>query len=96
VETASLLMRLQPYPKAVSEDEDVVGASAYPYANEVLVEVTCRDVDDHLVVYSYAFDPGDDGLVSPVEAVPERHREVVSDALAEKGHEPSTDLADPG
>jgi hypothetical protein len=89
-------MRLQRKLNTVSEQEAVVGASAYPYANEVLVEVTCRDVDDHLVVYSYAFDPGDDGLVRPVEAVPERHREVVSDALAEKGHEPSTDLADPG
>jgi hypothetical protein len=89
-------MSLQRNPKGVSEQEAVVGASAYPYANEVLVEVTCRDADDHLVVYSYAFDPGDDGLVSPVEPVPERHREVVEDALAEKGHEPSTDLAGAG
>jgi hypothetical protein len=82
--------------KHVSEQEVVVGASAYPYSHEVLVEVTCRDAEDHLVVYSYAFDPGEDGAVSPVEPVPERHREVVAEALAEKGKEPATDLADAG
>lgn len=89
-------MGLESEPKCVSEQEAVVGASAYPYSHEVLVEVTCRDVDDHLVVYSYPFDPGEDGLVTPVEPVPERHREVVRDALAEKDREPTTDLADAG
>lgn len=79
----------------MSGEETVVGASAYPYAHEVLVEVTCRDEDDHLVVYSYPFDPDEDGTAVPVDTVPERHCQTVTDALAEKDYEPKPDLTSP-
>lgn len=72
----------------------MIGATAYPYANEILVEVTCRDADDDLVVYSYAFDPGDDGTATAAETVPDRHSAVVEEALIEKDYDPDTDLAD--
>lgn len=72
----------------MSEQESVVGASAYPYSHEVLVELTCRDPEGHLVVYSYPFEPPDDGTCRAVETVPDRHREPVTDALAEKDFEP--------
>lgn len=76
----------------MSEQESVVGASAYPYSHEVLVELTCRDAEGHLVVYSYPFEPHDDGTCRPVEAVPDRHLEAVTDALAEKDYEPELAL----
>lgn len=78
----------------VPSEEAVVGASAYPYSHEILVELTCRDPEEGLVVYSYAFEPGDDGTASAVQPVPERHCEAVEAALAEKEFEPETDLAD--
>jgi hypothetical protein len=78
----------------VTDDEVIIGATAYPYAHEILVEVTCRDGDEDLVVSTYAFDPGDDGTATPVDRVPDRHRRVVTEALAEKEFEPDGDLAD--
>lgn len=80
--------------KVVSEQETVVGATAYPYSHEILVEVTCRNGQEDLVVYSYQFESADDGQVRPVEAVPRRHGEPVEAALAEKDYEPETDLVD--
>jgi hypothetical protein len=91
---AGLLIVLECDPKAVTDDEEITGATAYPYAHEILVEVTCRDADGDLVVYSYAFDPADDGTATPAEPVPDRHRDVVTEALAEKDIEPDGDLAD--
>lgn len=79
-------------PLVVSDNEAIIGATAYPYTYEVLVEVTCRDAEEDLVVYSYAFEPQDEGIVRPHETVPDRHREVVVDALAEKNFEPTRDL----
>lgn len=79
----------------MSENEAVIGATAYPYRHEVLVEVTCRDDEKDLVVYSYAFEPNGEGTVRPFETVPARHREVVVDALAEKDYEPETGLTGP-
>lgn len=76
------------------DQETVIGATAYPYAREVIVEVTCRDGDDHLVVYSYAFESSGGATVRSVETVPDRHCGAVADALAEKDFEPETDLAD--
>jgi len=78
----------------VPPEEAVVGASAYPYSHEILVEVTCRDPEKGLVVYSYAFEPGDDGTAATVQPVPDRHCEAVAAALAETEYEPETDLAD--
>lgn len=76
----------------VSENEAIIGATAYPYTQEVLVEVTCRDAEKDIVVYSYAFEPDGEGIVRPFETVPDRHHEVVVEALAEKDYEPETDL----
>jgi hypothetical protein len=76
----------------VPDDEAVIGATAYRYAHEVIVEVTCRGADDDLVVYSYAFRSDDDGELRPAGTVPDRHCEVVADALAEKDVEPATDF----
>lgn len=87
-------MPLQSEPCHVPDDETVIGATAYPYSQEVLVEVTCRDAEDDLVVYSYAFEPDGNETVRPHESVPDRHREVVIDALAEKDFEPTTGFAD--
>lgn len=78
----------------VSQQETIVGATAYPYSHEILVEVTCRDGDDDIVVYSYPFEPSGDGEARPVEAVPRRHGEPVAEALAEKDFEPASDLVD--
>lgn len=79
----------------MSDEEAVTGATAYPYTGEILVEVTCRDDEDDLVVYSYAFESDEEGTVEPSETVPDRHREIVVDALARKDLEPTSDLASP-
>ena len=82
--------------KGVSGEESIVDATAYAYTGEVLVEVTSRDADGHLVVHSYAFRPEEGTTVTPLEAVPDRHASVVGDALAEKGLETGTDAPDAG
>jgi len=91
--SASLLTYVASDGNLVSSTEDVVGATAYPYSREVLVEVTCRDDDDHLVFYSYAFEPCDDGVVSPNESVADRHISVVVDALDDENDDLETDVA---
>lgn len=66
-------------------DEEILGTAAYPYAEEVLVEVTARDEEGYLVVHSYQFEYADD-VVRPKEEVDPDHRAAVREALERKGY----------
>ena len=66
-------------------DEDVIGASAYPFGDEVLVELTVRDEDGYLAVHSYQFERTEQGL-RPKEPVAPDHRDAVVEALAENDY----------
>jgi hypothetical protein len=67
------------------EEEEIIGAAAHQFASEILVELMCRDDDDDLVVYSYAFAYSGEETVQPKEPVPTDHREPVTATLTEKG-----------
>lgn len=76
------------------EGEEVIGASAYEFVEEVLVEVTCRDDDGDLIVYSYPFSGGDNGHVAAADPVPREHRQIVLQALEDSGYDlPSDSVA---
>jgi hypothetical protein len=67
-------------------DEDVINSDAYAYSNELLVELTCRDADDHLVVHSYPCEV-ENGVASPHEPVVGEHLPAVREAVREHGYE---------
>ena len=67
------------------EEEEIIGATAHQFASEILVEIMCRDADDDLVVYSYAFAYRDEESVQPKEPVPTNHREPVTATLMDEG-----------
>jgi len=66
---------------------EVVTAGVHRFAAELVVEVTCRDEDGHLAVYSYGFDEPADGRVEPKQEVPGWLADVVDETLAEEGYE---------
>ena len=66
-------------------DEDVIGTNAYPFTDEVLVEVTSRDADGYLVVYSYQFERTEQGL-RPKGSVDAGHRDAVVEALVKNDY----------
>jgi hypothetical protein len=65
---------------------EVLNAGVHGFASELVVEVTCRDEDGHLVVYSYQFDERADGRVEPKQEVPGWLSDVVDETLAEEGY----------
>lgn len=67
-------------------DEEVIGSDAYAYTDELLVEVTCRDADGHLVVHSYPCRFEDEDRVTPAEPVPDGHVEAVEEAVSAAGY----------
>lgn len=66
-------------------DEDVIGASAYQFTDEVLVEVTTRDTEGYVVVNSYQFERTGQGL-RPKQSIEAEHRDAVVGALTEKDY----------
>ena len=66
-------------------DEDVIGANAYPFTDEILVEVTTRDADGYLAVHSYQFERTEQGL-RPKGSVEAEHRDAVVEALVENDY----------
>lgn len=71
----------------MSDVERISGQSVYPYANELIVELTGVDEDGDFVVLSYQFSVADGDTVSPKQPVEPRHTDVVRTALDEAGHE---------
>lgn len=66
--------------------EEVIGADAYAYSNELLVEVTCRDEDGHLAVHSYPFEYVEGDRVEPAEPIRSGHRDPIRTAVDEAGY----------
>lgn len=66
---------------------EVLNAGVHGFASELVVEVTCRDEDGHLVVYSYGFDERGDGRVEPKQELPGWLADVVDETLADEGYE---------
>lgn len=67
------------------DEADVIGATAYPYTGEVLVEVTGRDAEGYLVVTSYQFEYAD-GELRAKQPIEPPHVDAVRRALAEKDY----------
>jgi len=71
-----------------SDSPRITGTSVYPYANELIVELTGLDEDDDFVVLSYQFAYSDDGdTVEPKGPVEETHRTAVERGLSEAGYD---------
>jgi len=71
-----------------SESTEITGTSVYPYANELIVELTGLDEDDDFVVFSYQFAYSeDDDTVEPKGSVESHHRPVVERGLSEAGYD---------
>lgn len=70
----------------MTEPERVTGSSVYPYANELIVELTGVDGDGILVVLSYQFEYGDGDVVTPKGRVEPEYAEPVAAALEEQGY----------
>lgn len=70
------------------EPDDVSTTSVYAYAGELIVELTARDADADLVVFSYEFDRSPPGSgVTPRGDVEERYVAIVASALESEGYE---------
>ncbi|MBX0286069.1 hypothetical protein [Haloarcula salinisoli] len=66
----------------------ITGTSVYPYANELIVELTGVDEDDDFVVLSYQFDYSEEtAAVEPKGPVEDAHREQVATGLSEAGYD---------
>lgn len=60
----------------------------YPYANELIVELTGVDEDDDFVVLSYQFDYSEgDQTVEPKGPIDDAHRAQVASGLTEAGYD---------
>ena len=69
---------------------EVLNAGVHRFTSELVVEVTCRDEDGHLVVYSYGFEELGGGRVEPKQEVPGWLADVVDETLADEGYELDT------
>lgn len=70
------------------EPDNVSTTAVYAYAGELIVELTARDADGDLVVFSYQFDrsPPRSG-VTPRGDVEERYAAIVASALESEEYE---------
>lgn len=75
--------------------DEIIGTSAYPFHDEVLVELTCRDGDGDLMVLSYQFEYNGDGTLKPLTPVEPDHHDVVRSTLEEDGYSLGHDLVEP-